>query len=43
VRKANRAATRAAIEDALTDRDAAFVRRVADRREHAANGYYKGD
>jgi len=43
VRKANRAAVRAAIEDALTDRDAAFVRGVAQRREHAANGYYKGD
>ncbi len=43
VRKANRAATRAAIEDALTDRDAAFVRGVAGRREHAANGYYKGE
>jgi 5,6,7,8-tetrahydromethanopterin hydro-lyase len=43
VRKANREATRAAIEDALTDRDAAFVRRVAERREHAANGYYSGE
>ena len=43
VRKANRAATRAAIEDALTDRDAAFVRSVADRRERAANSYYGGD
>jgi 5,6,7,8-tetrahydromethanopterin hydro-lyase len=42
VRKANRAATRAAIEDAITDRDAEFVRRVADRREHASSGYYKG-
>jgi 5,6,7,8-tetrahydromethanopterin hydro-lyase len=43
VRKANRAASRAAIEDALTDRDAAFVRSVAERREHAANGYYGGE
>jgi 5,6,7,8-tetrahydromethanopterin hydro-lyase len=43
VRKANRAATRAAIEDALTDRDAAFVRAVAERREHAANAYYKDE
>jgi hypothetical protein len=42
VRKANRDATRAAIEDALTDRDANFVRGVAERREHAKNGYYKG-
>lgn len=42
VRKANRAATRAAIEDAVTDRSADFVRGVADRREHAANGYYGG-
>jgi 5,6,7,8-tetrahydromethanopterin hydro-lyase len=42
VRKANRAATRAAIEDAVTDRSADFVRSVADRREHAANGYYGG-
>jgi 5,6,7,8-tetrahydromethanopterin hydro-lyase len=41
-RKANRAATRAAIEDALTDRDANFVRGVADRREHAANRFYGG-
>jgi 5,6,7,8-tetrahydromethanopterin hydro-lyase len=43
VRKANRAAARAAIEDALTDRDAAFVQSVAARREHAANSYYGGD
>lgn len=43
VRRANRSATRAAIEDALTDCDAEFVRRVAERREHAANGYYHGD
>lgn len=42
VRKANRAATRAAIQDALTDRDATFVRDVAARREQAANAYYKG-
>ena len=42
VRKANRAATRAAIEDALTDKDSKFVQNVAGRREHAANGYYKG-
>jgi 5,6,7,8-tetrahydromethanopterin hydro-lyase len=42
VRIANRAATRAAIQDALTDRDAHFVRGVAERREHAHNGYYKG-
>lgn len=42
VRKANREATRAAIKDALTDRDADFVRGVAERRERAANGYYTG-
>src|SRR6202171_2978962 len=42
VRKANRAATRAAVEDAVTHRDAEFVRAVAERREHASNGYYKG-
>ncbi len=42
VRKANRAATRAAVADALTDRDAPFVREVAARREHASNSYYKG-
>ena len=42
VRLANRAATRAAIEDALTDRDAESVRGVAERREHAASAYYKG-
>src|SRR6266852_4436789 len=42
VRKANRSATRAAFEDALTDRDANFVRGVAERRDHAANGYYTG-
>jgi len=42
VRKANRAATRAAVADALTDRDAQFVREVAARREHASNSYYKG-
>ncbi len=43
VRKANREATRAAIEDAITDRDADFVRRVVERREHARSGYYKGE
>ncbi len=42
VRRANRAATRAAVEDAVTDRSAEFVHGVAARREHAANGYYKG-
>ncbi len=42
VRKANRAATRAAIEDALTDRGAEYVREVVARREHAANSFYKG-
>jgi 5,6,7,8-tetrahydromethanopterin hydro-lyase len=42
VRKANRAATRAAVEDAITDRDAKFIEAVAERREHASNGYYKG-
>jgi 5,6,7,8-tetrahydromethanopterin hydro-lyase len=42
VRKANREATRAAIEDALTDRSEQFVREVAERREHAANAYYTG-
>lgn len=43
VRKANREATRAAIVDALTDRSEQFVREVAERREHAANGYYTGE
>lgn len=43
VRKANREATRAAIVDALTDRTEQFVREVAERREHAANGYYTGE
>lgn len=43
VRKANRAATHSAIGDALTERSAQYIREVADRREHAANGYYKGD
>lgn len=43
VRKANREATRAAIKDAVSDRDADFVRGVAARREHAANGYYTGE
>src|SRR6202171_2098411 len=42
VRKANREATRAAIEDALTDRSADFVRGVVDRREHGSNPYYGG-
>ena len=42
VRKANREATRAAIEDALTDRNAEFVQAVVDRREHASNAYYGG-
>ena len=42
VRKASRAATRAAFEDALTDRDANFVRGVAERREHASSRYYTG-
>jgi 5,6,7,8-tetrahydromethanopterin hydro-lyase len=43
VRKATREATRAALEDAVTDRDAAFVRGVVDRREHASSFYYRGD
>jgi 5,6,7,8-tetrahydromethanopterin hydro-lyase len=43
VRKANRAATRAAIEDAITDRDSAYVLEVVARREHARNGFYHGD
>lgn len=43
VRKANRAATRAAVEDALTDRDSAYVMDVVARREHASNGYYHGE
>jgi 5,6,7,8-tetrahydromethanopterin hydro-lyase len=41
-RKASRAATRAAIEDAMTHRDADFVRGVAGRREQAANRFYGG-
>lgn len=43
VRKANRAAARAAIQDALTDRTAQQIREVAARRERAANGYYRGE
>lgn len=43
VRIANRNAARAAIQDALTDRSPQQIREVAARREHAANGYYKGD
>jgi 5,6,7,8-tetrahydromethanopterin hydro-lyase len=42
VRKANREATRAAIVDAMTDRDAAYVQDVVDRRERASNRYYHG-
>ncbi|HEV2033619.1 MAG TPA: formaldehyde-activating enzyme [Candidatus Dormibacteraeota bacterium] len=42
VRKANRAATHAAIVDAMTDHSADFVRGVAARREHASNAYYGG-
>jgi 5,6,7,8-tetrahydromethanopterin hydro-lyase len=43
VRKACREATRAALEDAVTDRDADFVRGVVDRREHASSYYYRGE
>src|ERR1700687_2422209 len=42
VRKANRAATRAAVEDAVTERDAEFIRAVTERREHPGNRFYKG-
>jgi 5,6,7,8-tetrahydromethanopterin hydro-lyase len=42
VRKASRAATHASIEDALTDRDADFVRGVAEKREKAASRFYGG-
>lgn len=43
VRRACREATRAALEDAVTDRNADFVRGVVDRREHASSYYYRGD
>ena len=43
VKRANREATRAAIADALTPRDADAIRALAATRERAANGYYGGD
>jgi 5,6,7,8-tetrahydromethanopterin hydro-lyase len=43
VRKASREATRAALEDAVTNRNAEFVRSVVDRREHASSYYYRGN
>jgi 5,6,7,8-tetrahydromethanopterin hydro-lyase len=42
LREANRAATRAAIADALTPPAADAVRALAERREDAANAYYRG-
>jgi 5,6,7,8-tetrahydromethanopterin hydro-lyase len=43
VRNANRAATRAALENALSPPSAEEVRALAARREQAANGYYTGE
>jgi 5,6,7,8-tetrahydromethanopterin hydro-lyase len=42
VRRANRAAMRGAIADALNPPSAEDVRALAARREDAANGYYSG-
>ena len=42
VKRANRAAMRAALEDALRPPSAAAVAALAERREDAANGYYRG-
>ena len=43
VKRANRAAMRAALEDALRPPSAEDVAALAERRETAANGYYRGD
>ena len=43
VRVANRAATRAAIADALDPPTAAAVRALAEQRESAGNAYYAGE
>jgi 5,6,7,8-tetrahydromethanopterin hydro-lyase len=43
VKRANRAAMRGAIADALNPPSAEDVRALAGRREDAANGYYSGD
>jgi 5,6,7,8-tetrahydromethanopterin hydro-lyase len=43
VKRANREAMRAALEDALRPPSAAAVSALAERRESAANGYYTGD
>jgi 5,6,7,8-tetrahydromethanopterin hydro-lyase len=43
VKRANRAATRGAIADALQPPSAADVQALVDRREDAANIYYAGD
>ena len=43
VRRANRAATRAAIDDALRSHDRAEVDALVARRDAAANAYYTGD
>ena len=43
VKRANRAATRGAIADALQPPSAADVQALVDRREAAANIYYAGD
>jgi 5,6,7,8-tetrahydromethanopterin hydro-lyase len=42
VRRANRAATRAAIENAVSPPSEADVRALADQREQARNAYYSG-
>jgi 5,6,7,8-tetrahydromethanopterin hydro-lyase len=43
VKRANRAAMRAALEDALRPPSAAAILALADRRESAANGYFHGE
>jgi 5,6,7,8-tetrahydromethanopterin hydro-lyase len=43
VRRANRAATRAAIEDALRSHGREEVDALVDSRDVAANAYYTGD
>ena len=43
VRNANRIATRAALENALSPPSAEEVQALAARREQAANGYYTGN
>jgi 5,6,7,8-tetrahydromethanopterin hydro-lyase len=43
VKRANRAAMRAALEDAIRPPSAGDVAALVERRESAANGYYRGD